>query len=77
MDESDLLFVCELSPNYQGWFPKPAWQWIEKRFPMGVSGPTEPPPSLKGLGYPDRPSETPENPLLRAIDAAMKKNPRR
>jgi hypothetical protein len=26
--EQDLLLVCELKPNYQGWLPKPAWDWI-------------------------------------------------
>jgi hypothetical protein len=28
MDNQDFLFVCELAPNYQGWLPKPAWDWI-------------------------------------------------
>jgi len=28
LDQQDLFFVCELSPNYQGWLPKPAWDWI-------------------------------------------------
>lgn len=37
MDSQDFLFVCELSPRYQGWLPKPAWDWIdsELRQPTG------------------------------------------
>jgi hypothetical protein len=28
MESQDLVFVCELAPNYQGWLPKEAWEWI-------------------------------------------------
>ena len=28
LDNQDLLFVCQLAANYQGWLPKPAWDWI-------------------------------------------------
>jgi hypothetical protein len=28
LDVHDVLFVCELKANYQGWLPKPAWDWI-------------------------------------------------
>jgi hypothetical protein len=28
LDQQDLLFVCELTRNYQGFLPKPAWDWL-------------------------------------------------
>jgi hypothetical protein len=28
LESQDSLFVCELSPNYQGRLPKAAWDWI-------------------------------------------------
>src|SRR5579863_1682378 len=28
LDPADTIFVCELFPNYQGWLPKPAWDWL-------------------------------------------------
>ena len=36
LDPQDLLFVCELAPNYQGRLPKPAWEFInnELKAPM-------------------------------------------
>lgn len=33
LDKQDLVFVCEMTPNYQGWLPKPAWDWIASEFP--------------------------------------------
>ena len=29
LEPQDLLFACELAANYQGWLPKPAWDWID------------------------------------------------
>jgi hypothetical protein len=48
MDNQDFLFVCELSPNYQGWLPKPAWDWIGSEFP--VSNPYASALAALGLG---------------------------
>jgi hypothetical protein len=35
LDNQDFLLVCELSPNYQGWLPKQAWDWINAE--LGIS----------------------------------------
>lgn len=66
LDPADLIFVCELAPNYQGWLPKPAWDWINSELQpvsyltgslSGLMSPAAPPPeaSLYGtlLGKPD------------------------
>jgi hypothetical protein len=34
MDPMDFLFVCELKANYQGWLPKPAWEWLGNELPQ-------------------------------------------
>lgn len=36
LDPQDSIFVCELSPNYEGWLPKPAWDWLKEE----LGGPT-------------------------------------
>jgi hypothetical protein len=33
MDSQDFLFVCELTGNYQGYLPKPAWDWLNVELP--------------------------------------------
>lgn len=59
MDTQDLLFVCQLAPQYQGWLPKAAWDWIAAELPtfdlslllrpMGMT----PPPSAPTGGIPN------------------------
>jgi hypothetical protein len=63
LDNLDFLFVCELKSNYQGWLPKPAWDWINLELPLvnpfaafltgaaGIPGlaPTPPATSIPGL----------------------------
>lgn len=46
MDAMDLLFVCELTPKYQGRLPKLAWEWIEAELkpPLALSWPFDPSP---------------------------------
>ncbi len=34
LEAQDFLFVCELTSNYQGWLPKPAWDWLRAEFPQ-------------------------------------------
>ena len=31
MDENDHLLVIEVCDNYQGWLPKKAWEWLNRR----------------------------------------------
>jgi hypothetical protein len=61
LDPQDFLFVCELNPNYQGWLPKPAWDWLNAElrpqpnylaiFAEGLAK-NQPPPNafLAGIG---------------------------
>jgi hypothetical protein len=56
LDKQDFVFVCELAANYQGWLPKPAWDWIRSELVAppnpflemlaGTSGLANPAPSL-------------------------------
>jgi hypothetical protein len=34
IDGQDFLFVCEITANYQGWLPKPAWDWLQTELPL-------------------------------------------
>jgi hypothetical protein len=67
LDSQDLLFVCELSANYQGRLPRQAWEWINA---------TLKPPTdyvagfLSGLGT-VRPPPKPSNPLADAISSLL------
>lgn len=76
MDSQDFLFVCELSPRYQGWLPKPAWDWInsELKQPTGYESSLN---TLLGLPQPQpSPSEEPFNRLaaiLGGIPPSQKK----
>jgi hypothetical protein len=51
MDPTDLLFVCEITPKYQGRLPQLAWEWINAElktppvfsWPLGGISPFAPP----------------------------------
>jgi hypothetical protein len=34
LDSQDFLFVCEINSNYEGWLPKPAWDWLQAELPQ-------------------------------------------
>jgi hypothetical protein len=34
LDPQDFVFVCEITSNYQGRLPKPAWDWIQSELPQ-------------------------------------------
>jgi hypothetical protein len=61
--EQDLLFVCELNPNYQGWLPKPAWDWINSE----LKPPFDYLTAIASLGNPLVPPPRPPNALLEAL----------
>jgi hypothetical protein len=44
MSEPDSLLVCELGPNYQGWLPKDAWDWINNELRASVNALASLPP---------------------------------
>ena len=31
VDENDFVLVIRVAPNFQGWLPKDAWDWITSR----------------------------------------------
>jgi hypothetical protein len=68
LDAQDFLFVCELTSNYQGRLPKPAWDWIQSELAPNYltallgSAPTA--PILPGFQSPPNLYTPPTNPFF-------------
>ncbi len=69
LDKQDFVFVCEMASNYQGWLPKPAWDWIAAEFPAvnstigaylaGLAALNNPGTAVPGLDTPPAPIPMP------------------
>jgi hypothetical protein len=68
MDATDLLFVCELTPKFQGRLPQQAWDWINTElkpiFPWPFDLPTGKPATVSD--YPFAPSTIPTIPEIKS-----------
>ena len=67
LEAQDSLFVCQLSPSYQGRLPKQAWDWINAELQLDFSGLATTLSALAGSSAP-----RPSNPFLDAGIGALK-----
>jgi hypothetical protein len=84
--QQDFIFVCELTPNYQGWLPKQAWDWINAELrpvnhlaalaALAGSRTLTPPPGYTGLSdLASPPDPETANSLAKLFGLGSKKNP--
>jgi len=71
MDENDSLLVAEMGTRYQGYLPKPAWEWIQNQLLYPPSPRWTPPPSNPFTTPPAGSTGQPHAGFKSALDAIL------